>query len=62
MNLEEKTEIVLKSARQIDGKKRLQCARAFAIHGKYGISLRQIGDICNRNHIKLTHCQLGCFK
>ncbi len=44
-----------------DGKKRLSCARAVELSKKHDISLKEIGEVCNRLGIKITACQLGCF-
>jgi len=54
-------EILNKSLK--DGEKaKLPCAAAFLIAKQYGVSLSVIGSICNEHKIKITRCQLGCFK
>lgn len=53
---------VIDAATGKDGKKRLACQAAFALSQKEDISLKEIGSICNRNDIKISSCQLGCFK
>ncbi len=45
-----------------DGRRRLSCADAFALHAKHGIPLSTLGAICDNENIRLTHCQLGCFE
>lgn len=45
-----------------DGKKRLSCARAVELSKKHNISLKEIGETCNRLGIKIMACQLGCFE
>jgi len=54
-------ELVIKSAVERDGKLAMGCVRAFEIHRRHGIPLREIGRICNENGIKISGCQLGCF-
>lgn len=50
------------SALADDGRRRLSCADAFALHAKHGVPLATIGAICDNENIRLTHCQLGCFE
>ncbi len=40
---------------------RLSCEKAHALAGALGISLRELGTLCNQLKIKITACQLGCF-
>ena len=61
MDREEVKKIVLESAVEIDGKKKLSCPKAFELSKKHSLSLKEIGDCCNENDIKLFGCQLGCF-
>ncbi|MCJ7579391.1 MAG: hypothetical protein MUP98_02530 [Candidatus Aminicenantes bacterium] len=49
------------AATEIEGKKKLPCKRAFQLAEELRISLKDIGDICNTEGIKIIHCQLGCF-
>jgi hypothetical protein len=51
-------EVILKKAK--DGK--LPCAICFKIAEDFGISKREIGKILNEIEIKISQCQLGCFK
>ena len=41
---------------------KLRCSDAFEIAKELGIEVSMIGRICNANNIKITACQLGCFK
>ena len=41
---------------------RITCKQAFAMSAKYDISLKEIGEYCNSNAIKIHGCQMGCFK
>jgi hypothetical protein len=43
-----------------DGK--LPCAFCFKIAEDFGISKREMGKILNEMKIKISQCQLGCFK
>ncbi len=44
----------------IEGK--LPCALAFKLSKEHGVSLADIGEAANRENIKISHCQLGCFR
>lgn len=52
---------VLEAAKEEEGKKKLSCAQAFKIASDLQVPVKQIGDCCNENEIKLKNCQLGCF-
>ena len=41
---------------------RIACAQCFEIARRCDVSLRQIGDVCDDQDIRITSCQLGCFK
>jgi len=49
------------AATEIDGQGKLPCKRAFQLAEELNLSLKDIGDICNAEGIKIIHCQLGCF-
>jgi|GEM_PF-2311851 len=55
-----KTEL-LKNARLSRGKKTISCREAFRLAGKLKISTARIGQMCNKEKIKVIGCQLGCF-
>lgn len=42
--------------------KKLPCKVAFKLSDELNISLKEIGEIANKLNIKITNCQLGCFK
>lgn len=42
--------------------KKLPCKVAFKLASELNISLKEIGELANRLDIKITNCQLGCFK
>jgi hypothetical protein len=51
-------EVILEKTK--DGK--LPCALCFKIAEDFGISKREMGKILNEIKIKISQCQLGCFK
>jgi len=55
-------EAVIQAASDIDGRKRLPCAEAFRLAEQFGVEKREIGRICDAHKIKISKCQLGCFK
>ena len=44
------------------GVKNLACASAHKIADEHGVKLKDIGQVCDDNKVRLTGCQLGCFK
>lgn len=49
---------IIKAAK--DG--RLPCAKAFQLSKELGVPLKEIGELCNAEGIRIKNCQLGCFK
>lgn len=41
---------------------RLDCEEALSLARKFGVSPEQIGKACDRLKIRISRCQLGCFK
>ena len=62
MNAEEYGKIIEESSIDKDGRKVLPCTKAFELSEKFGISLKDIGEYCTGNGIKISRCQLGCFE
>ena len=62
MDTEEYGKIIEESSIEQDDRKALPCAKAFDLSGRYGIPLKDIGAYCTRNGIRISRCQLGCFK
>lgn len=58
---EDATNRIKDTAAEKDGQGILTCKRAFQLAEELNISLKDIGDICNAEDIKIIHCQLGCF-
>ncbi|MDP6634202.1 MAG: hypothetical protein QGG42_04850 [Phycisphaerae bacterium] len=44
----------------VEGK--VSCKAMLDLAGETGTSSQQIGEICNELDIKVSACQLGCFK
>jgi hypothetical protein len=40
---------------------KLPCASAFQIAKEMKVSIKEVGETCNRQGIKIKSCQLGCF-
>lgn len=49
------------AAAEIDGQGKLTCKKAFLLAEELNLSLKDIGDVCNVEDIKIIRCQLGCF-
>jgi hypothetical protein len=62
MNPDELGKIINETSFEVDGKRKLPCAKAFELSRKYSITLREIGKYCNENDIRISACQLGCFE
>lgn len=45
-----------------DDRRTLVCTEAVRLSQAHDISLKEIGETCNRLGIKIRECQLGCFK
>lgn len=58
----ELVDAVIKAAIEVDGSKKLACAEAFRLAEQFGVKVLEIGRICNAQNIKISNCQLGCFK
>ena len=61
MNRDELAKIIEETAVESEGVKRLSCAAAFELTGKYPVTLKEIGESCDRLGVKIVRCQLGCF-
>jgi hypothetical protein len=62
MDAQKLKQAVLDAASQLEGKTKLACAEALALSEAFKVSPSEIGRICNENAIKISQCQLGCFK
>ena len=61
MDREKMKEMLEKAVPEIDGKRRMPCAKAFMLAEEWSVPVREIGDCCNEAGIKIVSCQLGCF-
>lgn len=62
MNADETGRLIEESSIEKDGRKILLCVKAFELSEKSGISLKDIGEYCTGNGIRISGCQLGCFE
>ncbi len=62
MKSEDLERIVIEAAVETGSGKKLPCKKAFEIAGAHSVPLIEIGKCCNRAGIKISGCQLGCFK
>ena len=62
METQEIIKLVTEATTDVDGKKHLSCAKAHHLAQNHPVTLKEIGDCCNENSIRITHCQLGCFQ
>ncbi|MFC2170287.1 hypothetical protein ACFLRM_07000 [Acidobacteriota bacterium] len=53
---------ILDACYEINGKKKLGCTKAFELAKIFHLEPIKIGKSCNQLKIKITNCQLGCFK
>jgi len=54
-------EKVIEAIRASSAGNRLTCERAHALAHELGVTLQEIGALCNELKIKISACQLGCF-
>jgi len=60
-NREAVLEAIKAAAVERDGREIIACAKAFQIAEKFSVGVREIGDLCNEEGLKIAHCLLGCF-
>lgn len=61
MDDEDLLKAVLNHAYESDGKRRLNCAQAFELAKELKVDVSEIGRVCNRQKIRISNCQMGCF-
>jgi hypothetical protein len=59
--MSDKEKAILDAVVMRDDRKVLTCAMAVRLSREHDMSLKEIGDACNRLGIKIRECQLGCF-
>lgn len=52
---------VLKATVMRNGKPILSCKKALWLAGKFNVSPKRVGALCDKESIKIRQCQLGCF-
>ena len=63
MNVVEEVRTAIRSASSgSEDHKKIACTHALQIAADFNISPHEVGRICNELSIKITACQLGCFK
>ena len=62
MNADELTKCIEEAAVEKNGVRRMPCAMAFELAENCPVTLKEIGEICNKLGIKIVKCQLGCFE
>ena len=62
MNEEKALELIKARTYEDGGKIKLSCLDAHKIAEKENIKLAFIGKLCNRENIRISNCELGCFK
>lgn len=60
--MSENEKLVLNAGVLREGRKILSCAQATQLAQEHGISLKEMGEICNKVGVKIIDCELGCFK
>jgi len=53
---------VVRAATDINGRKKLPCAEAFRLAEQFGVEKLEIRRVCDARNIRISNCQLGCFK
>ena len=53
---------VLEAVTENAGKKKLTCEAAFELAERFKTDKLEVSKICNQNNIKISACQLGCFR
>jgi len=59
---EEVRQAICAAASGPDDYKNIACIHALQIAADFNLDPREIGQICNELSIKISACQLGCFK
>jgi hypothetical protein len=54
-------ESLKEAVRRASNDGRLTCEKAHELGKELGVTLQEIGAVCNELNIKIKACQLGCF-
>jgi len=55
-------EAIMAASYEENGRRKLDCPDAFKIAEELGVKLADVSRVCNQNKIRISKCQLGCFK
>jgi hypothetical protein len=61
MNKNQLAAAIFRHTTVADGRRRISCEQAHRLAAEWGAEVARIGEICQAEQIKITHCQLGCF-
>jgi len=61
MNTNTLKETLLKATVQRDGKPIITCKKVLRLAEQFNVTPRRVGNLCDRENIKIRQCQLGCF-
>ncbi|MCD6328700.1 hypothetical protein J7M28_14275 [bacterium] len=53
---------IMEASYEQDDRRKLNCLDAFKIAEQIDVKLTDVSRICNQNKIRISKCQLGCFK
>jgi hypothetical protein len=53
---------VLRASRAAQGRRTIPCAAALRLGRALGVSAAAIGRACDAQDIRISRCQLGCFR
>ena len=59
--MSENEKLILNATTLRKDKKILSCAQALKLSREHNLSLKEIGEACNRLGVKIVECGLGCF-
>ena len=60
--MSENEKLVQNASVMREDKRILSCVQAVRLSKEHDISLKEIGETCDRLGIKIIECQLGCFE
>ncbi|RLC48526.1 MAG: hypothetical protein DRH70_00815 [Candidatus Coatesbacteria bacterium] len=53
---------VIDASYEEGGRRKLNCADAFKLAERLKVALHEVSRVCNERNIRISNCQLGCFK
>ncbi len=61
MEREEILRLVLAASRWRDGERVIGCAELFRLAEAHGLTVAEVGVVCDKDVVRIVSCQLGCF-